>query len=111
MKNNVHADIIEEAMKNAYRNSTPSPEIPETWQKNLMAALREKRVPENIDFDMAASRIFRASWIAAGIAAVIVILFSIFFSPSHPGGGIEDDLRNLYADNSMNELVTDISGD
>ena len=107
MKNDKQIDLIEQAFKNAYQEKQPQ-EIPAVWQSAVMAAVRREVQAESREIERTEKTLLHISWIAAGIAAILVLVFGLFFSSSGDGS-VENDLQKLYVDNTMTEMITVIS--
>lgn len=107
MDNNKQIDLIEQAMKNAYQEKQPQ-EIPAIWQGAVIAAVKREAQAESKEIERTEKTLLHISWIAAGIAAILVLVFGLFFSQSNDGS-VENDLQKLYVDNSMTEMITVIS--
>lgn len=109
MNKDKQIDLIEQAMKKAYLDGGNTPVIPEIWQGAVMAAV--KRVPqvELKEIERTERTLLHVSWIAAGIAAVLVLVFGLFFTNNTNDGSIEKDLQNFYVDNSMTDMLKVIS--
>lgn len=105
MNNDKQTAIIEEAFKNAYQERS-LPEIPEGWQGMVMSAVRQEVIAEDAVIARTENLIFRLSWLAAGIAAILIIMFSIFFNTAKDTDSLEEDLNNLYVDRYANEILT-----
>lgn len=99
------SELIEEALIKAF-NDQHIPEIPENWQEQVMFAVRQEANSTDKSWANAENLIFKLSWVAAGIAAILVIIFSIFFIPLNEKGSWEEDLNNLYVDKYTNEILT-----
>ena len=92
-------------MKNAYQEKT-SQEISGVWQSAVMASVKREANAEDKAVAQTESVLLRLSWIAAGIAAILVFMFGLFFNTTVNEDSIEDDLQNLYVDNSMADILT-----
>lgn len=104
MKNEKQIDIMEEAMKNAYNAKKAPVEIPPVWQSAVMTSIQRDASTEDRSVERTETTLLHISWIAAGIAAVLVMVFGLFFNDSSDGT-IENDLQNLYVDNSMTDIL------
>jgi hypothetical protein len=105
MKNEKQIDLIEKAMKNAYLEGKTPAEIPPVWQSAVMASIQREVTAEDKAVKRTEATLLYLSWIAAGIAAILVLVFGMFFNDLNDGS-VEDDLQNLYVDNSMTDMLT-----
>ena len=106
MKNDRQIDLIEDTIRNAYLTGKTPEEIPAVWQSNVMASLKREINAEKNAVSRTETTMFHVSWIAAGIAAVLVLIFGLFFNTADNDGSLEDDLQNLYVDNSMIDMFS-----
>ena len=100
--NSKKIDIIESAMKNSYNAKEQHYEISPAWKDSVMNSIREE---SNNNF-VIEKRVVYFSWIAAGIAALFLLTSTIWLY-NVDIGSIDNDIQDLYADNSVNEILMD----
>ena len=103
-KSDKQTDIIEEVMKRAYLETPHSVLLPDEWQDSLMAIVNESCAPDDFEVERVEKTLIAVSWIAAGIAAALIIMSGIFYSVQ--SDNFENDIQALYADN-----LSDIPGE
>ena len=97
--------IIEKAMCRAYSEEPSLPEISPQWQTSLMAAIKNELPPEELEIKMMEKKFLYFSWIAASIAAVLIIFSGVmYYSPET--NTLENDITALYADNTLDHITT-----
>lgn len=100
--NSQKIDIIESAMKNSYNAKDNHYEISSAWKSSVMNSIREES-DNNFAIE---KRVVYFSWIAAGIAAIFLLASTIWIY-NVDLGSIDNDIQDLYADNSVNEILMD----
>lgn len=105
MNNDRQIDLIEEAFKNAHQE-VQIPDAPDIWQSTVMASIQREIKAGDLGVDRTETIMFRLSWIAAGIAAILVLMFGLFFNSAIEQDTFEDDLQNLYVGTVTNEILT-----
>ncbi len=96
-------DLIEQRLKQAYSEADAAPLVPKSWRDNVMAAILSEEIVEDIRIERTTVRLLHLSWVAAGIAACYVLVFSLFYYTNN--SGIEHDLQNFYIDNTVAEFI------
>ncbi len=104
MNRNRQIDFIEEAMKNAYSGEEDLPVVSESWQSTLMDHITTECSPEDAEAETIEKEFLYFSWIAAGIAAALIIISSITYA-TQPDA-LDDDLNELYSDNTLDNMTT-----
>ncbi len=97
-------DLIEGAMRNAYSEEIASPEFSDTWQSTLMNHIAGECSPEDAEITTMEKEFLYFSWIAAGIAAALIIISSITNVVKQDT--LENDINELYSDNTLNSMIT-----
>jgi hypothetical protein len=103
MNNREKIDLVEEKLKQAYVADDFVPAIAESWRHDVMVAVRSENSANTIGIEQTTIRLLHLSWIAAGIAACYILVFSLFYDSNT--GGIENDLQNFYVDGSVVEFI------
>ena len=97
--------IIEKAMCRAYSKEPLLPEISSSWQASLMTAIQNAPQPEEVEIKMMEKKILYFSWVAASIAAALIIVSGVvYYSPERDT--LENDITALYADNTLDHITT-----
>lgn len=96
-------DLVEQSLKQAYRTDTAVPVIAESWRRDVMSAVYNEYAIDDIRIERTVVRLFHLSWIAAGIAACYMLVFSLFYDQNNRG--IENDFQNFYVDSSVAEFI------
>jgi hypothetical protein len=96
-------DLIEQAMKNAYLKEAELPEMSAAWKSSIMERINEDFSPEDTETEIIEKKFLYFSWVAAGVAAALVIISTITFSLQQ--NNFEDDIHELYADNTLDDLT------
>jgi hypothetical protein len=96
-------DVVEQALKQSYVSEVPDPVIADLWQAGVMNLIREDVQRGEGNIEQTAGRLLHLSWIAAGIAAGVMLIFSLFYDSN--SSGIENDFQNLYVDSSVAEFI------
>ena len=107
MKKEKQIDLVEEAMKNAYSGEVEIPEISSTWQSEIMNLITSECTPEDAEAETVEKEFLYFSGIAAGIAAALIIVSSII-TYSTQSDTFENDINNLYSDNTLNNMTTEM---
>jgi len=96
--------LIEEAMKRAYLKDSEIPEISQSWKHSIMDHIKADSSPEDLELKIIEKKFLYFSWIAAGIAAALIIISTMTFALQQDN--FETDMHELYADNTLNNLTT-----
>ena len=89
-------DIIEEVMKRAYLETPHSSSLSDEWQDSLMNMVKESCSPDDFEMEKVEKTLIAVSWIAAGIAAALIVMSGVFYSVQ--SDNFENDIQALYAD-------------
>jgi len=96
-------DLIEESLKQSYRADDLKPVIAESWRHDAMTAVRRENSANAVGIELTTIRLLHLSWVAAGIAACYMLVFTLFYETNT--GSIENDLQNFYVDGSVVEFI------
>ncbi|MCF6177347.1 MAG: hypothetical protein L3J71_16460 [Victivallaceae bacterium] len=107
MDNAEKIDLVEQSLKQAYHAADFTPVIAESWRRDVMTAIYNEGAVEDIRIERTTVRLLHLSWVAAGIAACYIIVFSLFHNADNDD--IEHDFKNLYNDNFITELIPGVS--
>jgi len=105
MKIDRQVDIIEEVLQRAYSQQSES-ELPtpsSAWKTAIMEQVREYSSPEDVEVEIIEKKFLYLSWIAAGIAAALIIISTMTFALQQDN--LESDINELYADNTLDNLT------
>ena len=97
-------DIVEEALKNRYSEEPELPELSSEWQTTLMARISNECTTEDSEAEIIENEFLYFSWIAAGIAAALIIISSIIYTT--PADSLENDIQELYSNTALDNLTT-----
>ena len=103
MNKDKQIDLIEKAMQNAYGDEPGLREVSADWKSSLMASIKKEYSFEAATSENLENKFLRFSWVAAGIAATLIIVAGVLYSIQN--NDIESDIQELYADNSMETLT------
>ena len=103
MDNAEKIDLVEQGLKQAYHTADFTPMIAESWRHDVMTAIYNEGAVEDIRIERTTVRLLHLSWVAAGIAACYILVFSLFYDAN--ADDIENDFQTLYVDNYITELI------
>lgn len=107
MNNEKQIDMVEEALRRAYSDreivSTPSAE----WKSTLMFAVKEEYESEEVEVEILENSFLYYSCLVAAVAAVLILVSGIVFAMQPDN--IEEDLEQLYSDNTLETLSMEIA--
>ena len=105
MKIDKQITIVEKAMCRAYSEEPSLPEISSSWQSSLMTAIKNELPPEEAEIKMMEKKFLYFSWVAASIAAALIIISGVvYYSPER--NTLDNDITALYADNTLDHITT-----
>jgi hypothetical protein len=108
MNRNAQIDFIEEVMKRAYSGEENTPELSKESQNTIMNSIYREFSDGNRENEVIEKKFLYISWIAAGIAATLLLISSLTFAMQHDN--FESDIDELYADNTLDNLTTAMVG-
>ncbi|MBN1865256.1 MAG: hypothetical protein JW808_10180 [Victivallales bacterium] len=97
-------DLTETALKRAFQGRG-APDIPDGWQAGVMEALKHQCLIDSVK-ERTGNMLLRFSCAAAGIAAALVLYFSLFFEPPPNESPLDVALSCLYSDTEVSELYS-----
>lgn len=103
MDNSEKIDLVEQSLKQAYGAVDAHPIIAESWRRDVMNAIYSDVTAADIRVERTAVRLLHLSWVAAGIAACYILVFSLFYDTNN--SGIENDFQSFYVDSSVAEFI------
>lgn len=103
MNNAEKINLVEKNLKRAYCGSDAVPVIADSWRHDVMGAIYSENSNDNLCIELTTARIWHFSWVAAGIAACYMLVFSLFYNTDNLG--IENDFQNFYVDSSVAEFI------
>ena len=107
MNNEKQIDLVEEALKRAY-SENDGVNLPEAeWKSTLMLAVKEEYRSEVAETEILENSFLHYSWVAAAVAAALILVSGIMFSMR--SDNIEEDLQELYTDNTLETITMEIA--
>ena len=103
MKNSKDIDLIEKAMQDAYSQIDAPPAPSSQWQNDLMSRITAEFTPEDTEKQTLEKEFLYFSWIAAGIAAVLIMVLTIISATATDP--IENNINELYSYTAFDHLT------
>jgi len=103
MNNVEKIDLVEQKLKHAYCTNDAVPVIADSWRRDVMTAIYSENSTDDRRIELTTVRLLHLSWVAAGIAACYMLVFSLFYDTDN--SGIENDFQSFYIDSSVAEFI------
>ena len=104
MKNSKQIDLVEKSMQDAYSEEVELPDISPAWQTTLMKRITSECTPEDTETRTIETEFLYFSWIAAGIAAALIIISTMIYATGTDS--IENNINELYSYTAFDNLTT-----
>lgn len=105
MRKEKQVNLVEDAMRRAYK-AQDSSSLSDEWKSSLMAIVQEDEKVFEIEKQIE-KRFLYFSWIAAGIAAALIIVSGMLYS--FQSYDIENDIQELYSDDTLETITMEIA--
>lgn len=104
MNSSKHIDMIEQAMQKAYSEEPEITDPSSEWKSALMDRITAEYTPEDTEKQTIEKEFLYFSWIAAGIAAALIMILTIISATSTDP--IENNINELYSYTAFDHLTT-----